>query len=307
MSRFFQEDGAVFPVTVIEAGAGPGVRGRGVRGCAGGAPPAGGGAGHKGGRGCAGPVGAGRARAAGGNTRLARRHGRGLSSGPGRRRGPVGLRRLRLGDFPGVPGALGLCHLGRPPADRDACPDQVQHDGQQLGIRPWLQPARAGLRQQVADPGVAERGCLPAGRQARPGQLVPGVRDGVLEEHAAPVPGVAADDPLALVPAAPRRGGAVVALQSRAVIPQPADLHPAPGDTADVMSRQQLIKQVRGRDLHRKPGLGERGREQRVGAVAAIGIPARGVFPQLAPLPDRFTDRHSECPCRSPESARSAS
>ena len=281
--------------------------GGGLGGGGGGPPPRGGALGIRVGGGRPGRLGPAGLAAQWGNPRLARRHGRGLSSGPGRRRGPVGLRRLRLGDFPGVPGALGLCHLGRPPADRDACPDQVQHDGQQLGIRPWLQPARAGLRQQVADPGVAERGCLPAGRQARPGQLVPGVRDGVLEEHAAPVPGVAADDPLARVPAAPRRGGAVVARQGRAVIPQPADRHPAPGDTADVMSRQQLIKQVRGRDLHRKPGLGERGREQRVGAVAAIGIPARGVFPQLAPLPDRFTDRHSECPCRSPESARSAS
>src|SRR5262249_41487729 len=119
--------------------------------------------------------------------------------------------------------------------------------------------------QQVADPGVAERGSLPAGRHARPRQLVPRVRDGVLEEDAAPVAGAAADDPLALVPAAPAGDGAAVAVQDRAVTPEPADLHPAAGDAADVAGGQQLAGQVRRRDLYREPGLRERRRGQRAG------------------------------------------
>lgn len=186
-----------------------------------------------------------------------------------------------------MPGALGFRHLGRPPADRDPCPDQLQQDGKQLAVRFRPEPAGDGLPQQVPGPGITERGSLPAGWQARPGQLVPRVRDGVLEEDAAAVAGVAADHPFALVPAAPAGDGAAVAVQDRAVIPQAADLHPAPGDAADVVGGQQLIEQVRGRDLHREPGLGERHREQRVRAVSAVWIPCRGVLAELATLPDR--------------------
>jgi hypothetical protein len=57
--------------------------------------------------------------------------------------------------------------------------------------------------------------------------------------------------------AAPRRGGAAVVLQDVPVIPEPADLHPAPGDPAGVVDREELVEQLGRGDLHREPGLGE--------------------------------------------------
>ena len=140
----------------------------------------------------------------------------------------VGGGRTGLGGLAGVLDTLGPGQTRRPLADREPGPDQVQQDGQQLSVRFRLQPAGPGLAQQVADPGVPERGRVPAGRQPRPGQRMPGMGDRVLEVDRPPVTGITADDPLALVPAAPgRTGPAVVPQHLRVVIPEPADLHAA--------------------------------------------------------------------------------
>ncbi len=89
------------------------------------------------------------------------------------------------------------CHAGRPRLDRDMRPDQVQQQRQQLGVRAGSQPGLPGRGQQVAYPGVAERGHLALGWQPGPPQRVPVVRLRVLEVHGAGVAWVAADHPLA--------------------------------------------------------------------------------------------------------------
>ena len=102
----------------------------------------------------------------------------------------------------------------------------------------------------------------------------------------APVAGLTADLPLPLDGAALGRGAGPVGVQRRAVIPQPADLHPAAAVDLHQVHRQQLVIQLRGRDLQREPALGHRGGEQRVRAVPGARIPRRGVLAELAVLPD---------------------
>ena len=115
---------------------------------------------------------------------------------------------------------------------------------------------------------------------------MPVVGDRVAEEYPAPVAGLAADLPLAPGGAALGRGAGPVGVQRRAVIPQPADLHPAAAVDLHQVHRQQLVIQLRGRDLQREPALGHRGGEQRVRAVPGARIPRRGVLAELAVLPD---------------------
>src|SRR5690606_26779852 len=108
-----------------------------------------------------------------------------------------------------------------------------------------------------------EGGGLPIRRQPGPGKGVPVVGERVLEENAAAVSGIPADDPLALVLSAAGRVLAPVKVQGWSVIPKSADLHSAPSiDLADVVDGQQLVKQFRRGDLHGESGLGGRGGEQ---------------------------------------------
>ena len=67
-----------------------------------------------------------------------------LRCGRCRGSGAVGGGLAGLGALAGVRGALLPADLGRPGIDGDQAADQVQQQRQQLGIRPGLQPGRAG-------------------------------------------------------------------------------------------------------------------------------------------------------------------
>ena len=104
------------------------------------------------------------------------------------------------------------------PANRDACPDQLQQDGQQrsasdLGFSPQA-PAFLSRSRTRASPKAGA--CPPGGRPVQ-GSSCQACVTGILEEDAAPVAGVAPDDPPALVLSAPAGGGAAAGIQFRAV------------------------------------------------------------------------------------------
>ena len=188
---------------------------------------------------------------------------------------PVSRGGAGLGVLAGVPGALGLAHLGGPLADRDLTTRSAPAVSAAARCRsrgfarcPSLSFIRSRTR---ASPNA---GICPASGQPRPAQRVPCMGERVLEETLPPVPGVAADDPLALVlPAAAGLRAAVAGQDFWVVIPKAADLHPAALLMRDVVDGQQLVEQFRRGDLHREPGLRERRREQRVRAVGPARIP----------------------------------
>ena len=130
-----------------------------------------------------------------------------------------------------------------------ARPEQSSSTRQQLGVRPGPQPGLPGGAQQVADAGVAEGGHLALRRQAGPAQRVPVVGGRVLEEDRRGRRGDRGGSPTG--PGAGRRGSTAgpVGVQGGAVIPQPADLHPAPAVDLHVAGQAAARRTAPGRGI----------------------------------------------------------
>src|SRR5690606_9615624 len=126
---------------------------------------------------------------------------------------PVSPRSGGLDDLTGVLSPRRFREPGRPLTHRDARAEQLQKDRQEFIVCAGPEPASLGLLEEFAYACVTEGGGLPIRRQPGPDKGVPVVGERVLEENAAAVSGIPADDPLALVLSAAGRVLAPVKVQ----------------------------------------------------------------------------------------------
>ncbi|CAM5488038.1 hypothetical protein SAVIM40S_00367 [Streptomyces avidinii] len=112
--------------------------------------------------------------------------------------------------------------------------------------------------------------------------------------------------PLPHVPPAPARRAAPIRFEDRAAgaVPEAADLHAAPGVDPYEVHGQQLVVQLRLRDLHADPIPRGRGGEEGIRAVPAARIPSGRVLVETSVLPDLHDPRGQQVlhlrqrPCR---------